>query len=432
MYLASILRERYEVVVYDAEYHGETPMSLAKWLFTRKPSIVGFTATILNVGSMNECIAEVREVLPDTKIVVGGPQVTGMQRAGTLHGLDFDLAVIGECEGNIADIIGGTIGIVQGEPVKDLDDIPFPSRDLIMPPINRYKGNMPRYKMPETSVLWSRGCPHSCIFCANSVFGHRPIRYRTPENIVRELIELKEKWGVNTVFVYDDELLGQSAYQTRWVRQVLDAITDAGLHRHFTFKCQARCNPQVFSPYDLERMRAAGFKTIMWGIESGSQHVLDSIQKGITPDDVRTVFKWCKQAGIKTYAFMMVGNWGERPEDIELSKQLIADIEPDWVQWTVCTPIPPTDFYFKVRQNITVEEDRPTYFYDAITSTDTMPREQIFKAYKEIERDTILDQYKSWRYRLKLLRESLFTRRGRRWFWYRLKKYLRLKREGQI
>jgi radical SAM superfamily enzyme YgiQ (UPF0313 family) len=431
MYIASLLREQYDVQIYDAEFHGDTPTSLAVRLKEWNPDIIGFTSTLLTYHTMQDCIKRVREYLPNAKVVIGGPQVSSLPRE-QVEALDFDLCFLGECEGNVLQEFEQT-GIVQGRPIDGLDAIPLPSRDLLIEnSITQYKGNEPRYKMPETSMLWSRGCPHHCIFCGNSVFGKRPIRYRTPENIVAELKVLHEQYGIKSVFVYDDELIGQSRYQTKWLRSVLELIIEEGLHKKFSFKCQARCNPKAFGLEDLKLMRKAGFRAAMWGIESGSPKVLEAIKKGITVDDVKTIFKWCKQAKLKTYAFMMVGSWSETPEDVEMSKQLMREIKPDFTQWTVCTPMYPTEFREMVADKMVEMGDEPSYFYGVQTSTDTMTREEIFAIYNNLRRDTLMQSYLNKRRLLKYAYESIFTKRGRRVFRYRVGKYLRFRKEGRL
>ena len=425
-----MLRDKYEVSIYDAEFYADSPVSLAVNLKEMNPDIVGFTSTLLTHDTTQECIKQIRKELPSIKIVVGGPQVTALPRE-ELEKLDFDLCVLGECEGNIVDVFEQT-GIVQGICIEDLDLIPSPSRDLLLASITEYKGNAPRHKRPETSTLWSRGCPHACTFCGNSVFGKRHIRYRTPLHIVNELKMLHEEYGIKSVFVYDDELLGQGPRQTAWLRHVLNFIIAEGLHKKMVFKCQARCNPKVFGLEEIKLMKKAGFRTIMWGIESGSPKVLKAMKKGITPDDVRTVFGWCRQVRMETYAFMMLGSWDENPEDIEMSKELMREIKPNWIQWTVCTPMHSTEFYDLVKDKIDTNQEGPTYFYDAVTGTNTMTREQIFIAYMDVKRDTILARYFGWKRKLALIYESIFTKIGRRVFRYRLSKYRRLKKDGLI
>jgi radical SAM superfamily enzyme YgiQ (UPF0313 family) len=435
MYIASMLREQHEMIIYDAEYKSDTPTSLAYYLKGENPDVVGFTCTILTFHEMNDCIMKAREYLPKAKIMIGGPHITSLPEE-ELRELDFDMCVVGECEGNILELTNTIKGmkertIVEGRPIERLDDIPFPSRDLLVVPVTKYRGNMPRYKKPETQMMWSRGCPHACIFCANSVFGHQPIRYRTPENILAELWELYHL-GIRSVFVYDDEVMGQSIRQTKWMRQVCNLIIESGLHKKIVFKAQARCTPRVFGLEDLQLMRKAGFRALMWGIESGSPKVLKAIRKGISPDDVRQTFAWCKEAKIQTYAFMMVGSWDETLEDIEMSKMLMRDIKPNWIQWTICTPMRPTVFRELVKDLIDTEAKGPVYFYDTMCSTPTMTRAEIFKAYQELNRENQRSRYMTPRRIFKLMCESVFTARGRRLFKHRAQKYRKMRKEGTL
>lgn len=428
MYIASMLREKHEVVIYDAEWNSDTPTSLAYYLMDESPDVVGFTSTILTYSEMQVCIKKVREYLPGVKVVIGGAMATS-QLNEELMKVDFDLCVKGECEGNIVELIESAVGIHEGVRIENLDDIPFPSRDLLVVPIHEYRGNEPRYKFPETQMMWSRGCPHACIFCANAVFGQQRIRYRSPENILEELKYL-HGLGIKSIFVYDDEVLGQSTKQTKWMNDVCDLIIESGLNKKMVFKAQARCTPKVFGLDDLKLMRKAGFRALMWGIESGSPKVLKAIRKGITPEAVKQVFAWCKTAKIDTYAFMMVGSWEETAEDIEMSRELMKEVKPNWTQWTICTPMRPTPFYDMVKDLIDVESKGPIYFYDTMTSTPTMSRGDIFKAYQLVASDGMKSRYMSRRYIFRMIYETLFTKRGRQVFWYRFKKFRKLKKDG--
>jgi len=429
--IASMLRKEHDVSIYDAEYFAHTPTSLAIHLKTLNPDIVGFTGTILTYHGMTESAEAVRRVLPHVKILLGGPLVTSMSDEELHEKFTFDLCVKGECEKNILEIINSDArGIVQGEHFEDLSKIPRPSRDLLCPSYLEYEGNSPHFEKPETPVLWSRGCPHRCIFCSNPVFGRRAIRYRPPQDIVDELQNLVDA-GIRSVFVYDDEVIGMNEAQSKWIEEVCDLIIKRGINEKLTFKAQARCNPKVVSEALLRKMYRAGFKAIMWGIESGSPRVLKSIKKGISPEDVKTIFKRSKRAGIKNFGFFMVGNYGETHEDILLTKDLIDEIQPNWVQVTCAVPLKPAEFFELNRHNFDEDALNNVYFQYSFCGTDTLSRKEIQTWYLRFDR--------MYQRRLNLknnlpryISETLFTMDGIKRLPYRVQKYLKLKKEGAI
>ena len=335
--LAAMLKGRYEVAVMDFEaLRFDIPQTF-EVIKQNKPDIIGITATSVGFPGMVRISRMVKSKL-GTKVLIGGCHVS-VDPEEALKITGADVAVVGEGESVIDLAIEKGYGVIRNRVLEDFAKLPWPARETMIPSIEKgYIGNAPRYAMPETSVSWTRGCPHHCAFCSHAVFGNRPMKFRDPEDIVKELIHLKYARGINSIFVYDDELIGLSKAQAQWLEEVLDKIIHANLD--LTFKTQVRCNKEVIKRHTVEKMKEAGFKGLMIGCESGSQKVLDANNKGTTPEDIEYTVKLIHDVGIETFTFWMVGNLEETPEETEKTADLIRKLKPHIThkQVTICTP----------------------------------------------------------------------------------------------
>ena len=312
------------------------------------PDAVGFTVTTHNQRGARECIAALRDVGYDGYIALGGPHITVAAQDGQPSDLwGADVWVSGECEGNVVQVFERReTGVVEGWPLP-IADVPGPLWAKHNPQPTYYMGNLPNVGKPEGIAMWSRGCPHNCIFCANPVFGHQRIRFRPPDKIAADMLALAEL-GVQSVFVYDDELVGMGGKQDEWLLSVCEAIKPLGL----TWKCQGRCNKGLSAGL-LRAMYDAGCRAIMWGVESFNDKVLKDIRKGITQEDIWYTLSISCEVGIGNWVFLMVGNYGESAADLGVTYTRLAKAVQDglvqWRQVTVCTPVVGTELYDRAK-----------------------------------------------------------------------------------
>ena len=185
--------------------------------------------------------------------------------------------------------------------------------------------------------------------------------------------------------IYDDETVGMSDFQNNWVMQVCDEIISRGLNG-ISYKCQGRCSPYVKLEV-FKKMKEAGFNRIMFGVESGSQKVLDAIKKDITLEGIVEAFRLTRLAGIKSLAFVMVGNLSETQEDVEQTKLLLRKIKPDYVQVNVATPLPSSELWdIAIAKNwISVNDFSKYYMINPVSSTDWMSPEEMVKMKRMLE-----------------------------------------------
>ena len=349
--LSAILRQTgHDASYVDAEALRWNLNRVADYLCKEGVEAIGVTVTNLNWEASRQFIAHIKGHLPHIWIAVGGPEVTA--RPADARMLGADCVAPGEGDASIVFIFEDKPGYYQPDGVvRDLDSLPMPAWEYSLPLPTKYMGNMPRFESPEVCTLWNRGCAHKCTFCSNPVFNRVLIRERSPGNILEELRKLKIL-GAKHIFVYSDELIGMSPRQAEWLGQVCEAIIKADLG--LTFKTQGRCSPHATEEV-LMLMARAGFKAIMWGIESMAPNVLQAVKKGITPEDVWATLEASHKAGIANWGFFMVGMPEETQADFALTVQALAEMKQrgllQWQQVNICTPSPGTELWRQATEN---------------------------------------------------------------------------------
>lgn len=329
--------------VYDFETMGITPDKL------RDPQVdwIGFTCPTIAVRGIKDSIAQLRKVGYKGRIMVGGIHATLYPQQ--MLEMGADLVVTGECEGNIVQLIeSGATGIYAGKQLP-IEDIPSPDWENYYPPLSEYFGQYAILHPKAGVAMWERGCPYKCIYCANLIFNGQATRYRPPEKIEAEMRDLKSR-GIDKVYVYDDEMIG-TALPDGWMKEIADRLEPLKM----TWITQSRCSKKHVTLDILKDMKRAGCHTIFWGVESFSQHVLDTVRKRLTPEDVVHSLRLAHQAGIKNCIFLMVGNYKETETDLQETERVLARLYNegliDYQQTFPCKIQPGTEM-----ERITIDE----------------------------------------------------------------------------
>jgi radical SAM superfamily enzyme YgiQ (UPF0313 family) len=332
----------HEAEAVDLEALGVTPERFEERFreqCDRWPDVIGITALDISKRGAREIIAAIRRAGFTGTIVIGGCHVTVHPQAGLDWGAD--LVVTGECEGNIIQLLeSGARGIHKGEPAP-IEDIPAPDWAHFSPLITSYQSNIPRLLMPMPAIsMWSRGCPFKCIFCSNVVFGGQPTRYRPPQNIEAELLQLKTLHAQH-IYVYDDEMVG-TKLPDGWMREIADRIEPL----KFKWITQGRCSSKHITTELMRDIKRAGCTSIFWGVESFSPRILQAIKKGIMPEDIWHTLRCAREAGIDNAVFTMVGNYQETDDDLAITANALKEAYNEGLiqmrQTTICTPMPGT------------------------------------------------------------------------------------------
>ena len=227
--------------------------------------------------------------------------------------------------------------------IKDLDSLPFPAWDLIdMEPYRRmwlkHKGYF------SMNMGTTRGCPFKCNWCAKPIYGNR-YNSRSPENVVSELKMLKEKFQFDHIWFCDD-IFG---LKPGWVHAFADLVEKENLK--FKFKIQARADLLLQEKY-IKDLARAGCENAWMGAESGSQKILDAMDKGTTVGQIYEATALLKKHGIHPSFFIQFGYLGETKEDIKKTIRMINELLPYEIGISVSYPLPGTLFYEKVKTDL--------------------------------------------------------------------------------
>ncbi len=353
LYVAGYLQEhsRHEVEIIDALVAEMDYSQLKEVIQQRQPEVVGITTLTFTLMDVLKTVSLVKETLPGTKIVLGGPHVHIYPKETiALPGVDY--LVLGEGERIFKDLLdnigspqrlkkikglvfkdNGEI-IFSGTPdfIADLDELPFPPRELT--PYQKYYSLMAK-GAPITTMITSRGCPYRCIFCNRPHMGKK-FRARSAQSVVAEM-EYCVDLGINDFLVYDDTF----TIVRQRVLDICDEIKRKGLN--IGWDIRARVN--TVDEEMLAKLRASGCERIYYGIEAGTDRVLKILRKGITIDQARRAFKWTRKTGISILAYFMIGAPTETKEEMLETIRISQELAPDYVHFSILTPFPGTEVY---------------------------------------------------------------------------------------
>lgn len=356
-YLASVVRDmNLDIKILDAQLYDMTKHEVERRIYTYGPDVVGITATTAAIKSASIIAQSAKAIDETTVTIVGGPHMTADPHNTMRIFQQIDIGVIGDGEEIFKEIIenlmlekeptevngiiyrDGGGNIIQNPPMQlgNLDDIPFPSWDLL-PPLREYRFQPATYrKHPHTYIIASRGCPYRCIFCHVSKFRSK-VRYRSPQNVVDEVELLTERYGVKEIR-FGDELFISNR---KWVREICSLIQERGIN--IPWSCDVRANMITSElAYTLSR---AGCWQISMGVESGVPKIIERIKKDITLEQVRNAVKYAHTSNMTVRAYFMLGFPFETREDIERTIQFAKNSDIDFSQFSYVTPFPGTELY---------------------------------------------------------------------------------------
>jgi anaerobic magnesium-protoporphyrin IX monomethyl ester cyclase len=223
--------------------------------------------------------------------------------------------------------------------VGDLDALPLPAWDLI--DVDRYRAAwMEAHGRFSWNAVTTRGCPYHCNWCAKPLYGSRYAQ-RSPENVVEELVRLRAEVDPDHVWFADD-IFGLSF---KWIERFGEAVARADARVPFTI--QSRVN--LMSPTAVDALARAGAEEVWLGVESGSQRILDAMDKGTSVDQVRLATRRLRERGIRACWFLQLGYSGEEWPDLLRTRDLVREERPDDVGISVSYPLPGTVFYERVK-----------------------------------------------------------------------------------
>jgi len=364
---AALLREqRYKVSLFDVMF-VENPDEVVKMLAADRPDFFvvyddGFNyLTKMCLTNMREAAFRMIHLARQygCTVIVSSSDSTDHYGEYLQKGADFVL--LGEGEQTLSELVNGIRDGMQefssirglaylqnGLPLKtparsvmrDLDALPMPAWDLV--DITPYRAmQMEHHGYFSLNVSTTRGCPFKCNWCAKPIYGNR-YNARSPRHVVRELKWLKETYGFDHIWFCDD-IFG---LKPGWVNEFADQVENEGLR--FKFKIQSRADLLLQENY-VEALARAGCDNSWMGAESGSQHILDAMDKGTTVEQIYESTLLLREHGIRPSFFIQFGYPGETKEDIRKTVRMINHLLPDSLGISVSYPLPGTVFYENVK-----------------------------------------------------------------------------------
>jgi len=367
-YIASMLRQSHEVKIIDSNILNYTIGDVERELRSFNPDVVGITSVTSSIYEAYKVAETAKRIREDCIVILGGPHASFMPRQSMEECKYIDVIVRGEGEETARELIeniekGSSLNEVRGitfrrgnevietEPrpfIKNIDDIPFPSRDLL--PMHLYKFNGVKY----TTMLTSRGCPFKCSFCSSSRLFGGYWRGRSPENVLEEMKIIYEEYGIRNIeFIDDTFTLNQERAE-----KICDGIVEQG----WDISWGASSRVDTLSKKLAEKMKKAGCWIIYLGIESGSQKILDVIGKRITLEQVRKAVKILKDSGIQVLGSFIIGFLQDTKETIKETIKFAKSLNLDYAQFSILTPYPGTPIFdYAKRNNMLLTEDWSKY-----------------------------------------------------------------------
>jgi len=425
-YIGSYLIERgHDVVIYHGEHCTKTEYtSIVKYSenFSRyklaiesdnhpiweeignivtsfKPKVIGISALTPKVPSASK-IAEICKKIDPNMIVVFGGQHPTINPEEILANENVDFVVRGEGEETFFELIenlknsssnyqdisglsfrsnGKTIHNINRGLIKNLDTIPLPARNKLF--------NLDTYSPVQLSmVMTSRGCPYKCAFCATQNIWGDKVRFRSIENVLKEIKEIKNKYGIKDVIFMDDSF----TINKNRVKELCRILIEERLN--ITWSCLTRIN--MISDEIISLMKKAGCTKVDVGIESGNQRILNLINKDIDLKQIREAIKVLKRNKMYWSGFFMFGFPTETEDEVFDTLNFLKELKPNWANISIFTPYPGTKlFELSIEKGIITESPDYTLYSHQnprLRSTDKIPQDRFYilanKIFKEVHK----------------------------------------------
>lgn len=328
----------------------------------RNPDIIGFTGDTLMYERVLALAKEVRKNIKAV-LIMGGIHITASPES---FDPVFNLGVVGEGEKTFEEILrlfkkvngrfpidelknipglvffenNELIKTARRELVKNLDDLPFPARDLV--PIEKYylKDQTHIFGVKrQMTIMTSRGCPYRCIFCGSPVQWGR-VRFHSAEYVVNEIEYIVEKYKADGIMFWDDLFI---APEDR-ILKIVELIKARGLHKRVVFTGFARAN--LMNEKICAALSEINVKRLIFGLESGSEKILNYLKRSsVTVEDNRRAVTLCRKYGITSSSGFIVGTPGETIEDLKKTYEFMKDYPLDNSQIYILTPYPGTEIW---------------------------------------------------------------------------------------
>jgi radical SAM superfamily enzyme YgiQ (UPF0313 family) len=397
---AVAMRAGVDAKIIEAAAYGLSQDEVTNELASYQPDLVGITATTLSIFHAHETAEAAHQALPGILTVIGGPHVSAVPEETLKRFPHFDLAVLGEGEATLVELMealsdGKELSAVRGlalrdgneivltgprEKIKDLDSLPFPAWGLLPGFPARFRPAPFRYRqLPAATLVSSRGCPNNCLFCDRTVFG-RACRMFSAEYVLDMIGRLHKDYGVRELVFEDDTFVVNKPR----VLKICEGLRKSGWG--ITWSCLGRVD--MVSPELLKEMRKAGCWQIGYGVESGDQSILDLVEKKIKLERVRQALAWTKETGMMTKGFFILGFPTETKETMQKTIDFAKSNALDDISVFKLTPLPGSRVYEIAHEYGSFDNDwRKMNLLDAVFVPKDLKKEELDEAARRMMRE---------------------------------------------
>jgi anaerobic magnesium-protoporphyrin IX monomethyl ester cyclase len=364
LYIAAYLKKHgFDCQVYDTTF--STQAHFYEYLLAHTPDIIAMYTNLMTKLNVLRTIQFIRqqESLQHTTIILGGPEVT--HHVENFLEAGADIIAIGEGEQTMLDLMqayqhsntpllehihgiafknerGEVVQTPEREKLKNLDELPMPDREAI--DLHQYlHAWKTHHGQNAISVSTMRGCPYTCKWCSRAVYG-LSYRRRSPAHVVEEMRFLKSRYNPDTLWFVDDVF----TISHKWLREFAAVLKENKLR--IPYECISRSDRMNEEVLDL--LKETGCYRVWIGAESGSQAVIDAMDRRVKVEQVREMIQLAKAKGIQTGTFIMLGYPGETQADIEETIHHLKVSDPDYYTITLAYPIKGTPLYTEVESKM--------------------------------------------------------------------------------
>ncbi|MCR4741027.1 MAG: B12-binding domain-containing radical SAM protein [Lachnospiraceae bacterium] len=396
---AILLKKGYEVKLRDYQTERADMQELHRDFSEFKPDLIMMSITNTTIFDDIKLINDLKDRYSPIVVLKGAlfydPEQAMLDMLDLSHidymiGGETDYAIGGiadyalKGEGNIDDVLSILYRNEDGsftrtkfhEWGQDLDQMPFPARNLM----NNKLYTRPDTDEPMATIQTARGCPSACVFCLTPGISGKCVRFRSPQNVLEELTECYEKYGIRNFFFKADTF----TINAEWVKEMCELIIASPLHGKIEFTANSRVRP--LKKETLQLMKEAGCFLVAFGFESGSDEILKLIRKGATVEENLQAARWCHEIGLKFWGFFVIGFPWEKKEHILMTKKLIMKADPDFIEITVALPFYGTPLYETCKENDLLAESPlgSDFFHSSMKGTMYLTLDEVMKLRRNI------------------------------------------------
>ncbi|MCI1273746.1 MAG: B12-binding domain-containing radical SAM protein [Clostridiaceae bacterium] len=385
MYLAAISEQvGLDAMIEDYSQGGNFEQDLK----TFKPDYLIVNVAMPTLENDLKVFVTAKKINPNIVTIAKGATFLTFSKDILEKNPDLDIVIRGEAELTLKEILEGKqyfdiLGmsyrnngeIVENEIrpfIENLDELPFPARNLVDNSIYRRPDN----NKVQATIKVSRGCPFHCFFCLATPTQGEKVRKRSVENIIEEIKECVEKYNITNFLFWSDIF----DIDKSWTMDLCNKIIESGLK--ITWSANTRADTADFEMAKL--MYKSGCRLVSIGVESGSQYMLDKMGKNITLNDVRRTVKLFRKAKIRIYNYFVIGLPWETEETVEETIKFAIELNSDFISFYTATPLPGTRFYDYATEHSLFDNDtsfKSAYFYPAV-NTHSLSKDRIFELHK--------------------------------------------------